>query len=507
MKLPRSTVRDVLNTNLFSWPGHSSDKFSIRHAVEGIQIFGATGSGKSSGSAKKLARAYLENGFGGLILCAKPDERAIWEKYISDAKRDEDKVIFDRNSGLQFNPIRYEMEREGEGAGETLNLVELIMVLYEISRSFSAGGGSSGKDERFWDNAVKRAIARSIDLLYLGNQEVTIESMRKVISTAPNQAEAKQIVEFVQQTRNSSEEEHVKEEAEKALERWKSRSYCVLCLLTALETEDFNDNERSQNDLVQSYFFREFARLVDRTKSIIEESFLGLVEPFNSGLLKEHFSGGVSDELFPEQAYEKGKIIILDFPVKEHLLAGVLAAGIYKYLFQQAMERRRIIDGGNLTPTFLWVDESQFYMSQYDQLFATTARSSLTSIVYLTQNINNYFAAMGNESPEARTKSLLGNLSTKIYHANSDFETNEYASKTIGESFRQMTSLQKQSSNPASPTFSEQLFPQVLTGEFTTLQKGGNPANGYKTEAIITQTGHTWSNKLNYLKVKFDQRE
>ena len=507
MKTPKNTVREVLNTTLFSWPSNSSDKFTIRNAVEGIQIFGATGSGKSSGSAKKIAKSYLENGFGGLVLCAKPDERDVWEKYISDAGRDDDKVIFDLKSGLQFNPVRYEMEREGEGAGETLNLVELIMVLYEISRTFSAGGGSAGKDERFWDNAVKRAIARSIDLLYLGNQEVTIENMRKVISTAPNHQEAKQIVEFVQQTRNPDEQDHVKEEAERALERWKGRSYCVRCLLTALDTEDFNEDERSQNDLVQSYFFREFARLVDRTKSIIEESFMGLVEPFNSGLLKKHFSGGVSPELFPEQAYLEGKIIILDFPVKEFLLAGVLAAGTYKYLFQQAMERRKIEDGGNLTPTFLWVDESQFYLSQYDQLFATTARSSLTSIVYLTQNINNYYAAMGNESPEARTKSLLGNLTTKIYHANSDFETNEYASKAIGERFRQMTSLQKQSSSPASPTFSEQLFHQVLTGDFTTLQKGGNPANGYKTEAIITQTGHTWSNDLNYLKVKFDQRE
>ncbi|MEQ8906036.1 TraM recognition domain-containing protein [Ekhidna sp.] len=507
MKSSKNSVRDVLNTSLFPWPGHSSDKFTVRNAVEGIQIFGATGSGKSSGSAKRIARSYLEHGFGGLVLCAKPDEREVWEKYIKEAGRDHDKLVFDSESGLQFNPIRYEMERDGEGAGQTLNLVELIMVLFEISRNFSAGGGGSGKDERFWDNAVKRAIGRVIDLLYLGNQEVTIENMRKVISTAPNSTEAKQVVEFVQQTRNPEEQEHVIEEANNALERWKSRSYCVRCLLTALDTEDFDKEERSRNDLVQSYFFREFARLADRTKSIVEESFLGLVEYFNSGLLKAHFSGHVSPELFPEQAYLEKKIIILDFPVKEHLLAGVLAAGIYKYLFQQSMERRKIEDNGNLTPVFLWVDESQFYLSQYDQLFATTARSSLTSIVYLTQNINNYYVAMGDDNSEAKTKSLLGNLTTKIYHANSDFETNEYASKAIGERFRQMTSIQKQSSNPASPTFSEQLFPQVLAGDFTTLQKGGNPSNGYKTEAIITQTGHMWSNDLNYLKVKFNQRD
>ena len=77
------------------------------------------------------------------------------------------------------------------------------------------------------------------------------------------------------------------------------------------------------------------------------------------------------DEIRPEETH-KGKIIILDFPVKEYLQTGVYAQGIYKYLWQQATERRD--PNQDLLPVFLWVDESQLFLSDYDQIFQTTAK-------------------------------------------------------------------------------------------------------------------------------------
>lgn len=49
--------------------------FSVRQACEGVQIFGGIGSGKTTGSGEALAKAYLRAGFGGLVLCAKKDEK------------------------------------------------------------------------------------------------------------------------------------------------------------------------------------------------------------------------------------------------------------------------------------------------------------------------------------------------------------------------------------------------------------------------------------------------
>jgi len=42
---------------------------------EFLTLLGPSGSGKTTGSGQALARAFLENGFGGLVLCAKADER------------------------------------------------------------------------------------------------------------------------------------------------------------------------------------------------------------------------------------------------------------------------------------------------------------------------------------------------------------------------------------------------------------------------------------------------
>jgi hypothetical protein len=47
----------------------------IADALTGVAVFGATGSGKTSGPAKHLAYGYLAAGFSGLILCAKKEER------------------------------------------------------------------------------------------------------------------------------------------------------------------------------------------------------------------------------------------------------------------------------------------------------------------------------------------------------------------------------------------------------------------------------------------------
>lgn len=51
----------------------------MRDATEGVQVFGGAGSGKTSCTGYTLGRAYLQAQVGGLILCAKPEERVMWE--------------------------------------------------------------------------------------------------------------------------------------------------------------------------------------------------------------------------------------------------------------------------------------------------------------------------------------------------------------------------------------------------------------------------------------------
>jgi len=74
------------------WPDHQGllalgrDPWRIKDACEGTVIFGGTGSGKTSGSGRALAQSFLGAGFGGLVLCAKPEEPALWRAYAAEAR-------------------------------------------------------------------------------------------------------------------------------------------------------------------------------------------------------------------------------------------------------------------------------------------------------------------------------------------------------------------------------------------------------------------------------------
>ena len=71
------------------------DTWTIGDACEGTQIFGATGSGKTTGSGQAIAKAFLRNNFGGLVLTAKTDECDVWKKYCRETNRIDDLIVFD----------------------------------------------------------------------------------------------------------------------------------------------------------------------------------------------------------------------------------------------------------------------------------------------------------------------------------------------------------------------------------------------------------------------------
>ena len=53
--------------------------WTIRDSVEGVQIFGGIGSGKTSGSGRMIALKYLKAGYGGLVLTVKEEEKSDWD--------------------------------------------------------------------------------------------------------------------------------------------------------------------------------------------------------------------------------------------------------------------------------------------------------------------------------------------------------------------------------------------------------------------------------------------
>lgn len=409
--------------------------------------------------------------------------------------REDDLLIFEEGGEYQFNPLQYELTREGKGAGEVLNLSNLFMAIYKMSNRLSGGGSSGGgANSRFWDGALKRLLNRMIQLLQVSEKELSIANMRKIISSVLLAADA-QII--------TAEETEVE-----AIEKLAKNSFCLECILDAGDNLNQDDeNAVDEYFLIYDYFLREFPNLPDETRPSIVESFLGIAEPFSTGILKKYFAQGLN--LPPEESH-KGKIIVLNFAVKEYLDSGVYSQGIYKLLWQQATERRDV--NKYPTPVFLWVDEAQLFLSDYDQIFQTTARSSRACTVFISQNISNYYVAIGGSNPQFKADSLLGNLGTKIFHSNNDSVTNEWGSKIIGNDFMPMETWTENRKRMAifadtiGKNKSLQYLPQYLPKEFTTLKSGGEINNNI-VEGVVQITGKAWSDGMNFQIVPFEQKK
>ena len=128
----------VMNTPLLAFS--DSDTFTVRHACEGVAVFGATGSGKTSGSGKALAMSFLQSGFGGLVLTVKPDDRQTFTEYAREAGREESVLVFSPDDKYRFNFLDYELHRAGRGGGNTENIVNLFLTVLEAGEQGKSGG-------------------------------------------------------------------------------------------------------------------------------------------------------------------------------------------------------------------------------------------------------------------------------------------------------------------------------------------------------------------------------
>lgn len=470
-----------------------NDLWTIGNAFEGTQIFGATGSGKTSGSGQHIAVSMLKAGFGGLVLTVKTDECELWKKYAKLAGR-EPPIVFGVPSAehpYRFNFLEYERkanEASSDGNSLTDNLVSLFSAVIEVS---SRSSGSQGNQDAYWKQTLKQLLRNAIDMLVYAGERLSFRAIYDVVTSALPQLQPR---------------------ASKEYAAWLEESFCGKCI-KVLESTDDVDPAFQDIALVHTYWTREYPCLAPETRSIIVSYFTSMADPFLRGILRELFSSTSGDmQLNPELTHE-GRVIIIDLPVKQFNELGQFAQTLYKFIWQRAAERRDV-KGGNARPIFLWVDEAQFFVNSNDMLFMTTARSKHVAAVYLTQNISNYYAIMPGDKGKAETDALLGNFNTKIFHANGDSVTNQWASELIGKTLvsrqSRSASVSSQEHQQASSNFSsserDEMDYQVLPVRFTTLKKGG-PDNNLEVSGFIFQTGRVWSSGRNYMELSFTQQE
>lgn len=496
------------------------DPWKVADAVEGTQVFGGTGSGKTTGSGRAIARRFIQAGFGGLVLTAKPDDLLQWVRYLraaglSDrqirerlvvveppgtphpaavrprATEDGEPTSRETERPLElpvcqgFNFLQYEHEA---GNGLTHDIVSLFL------NTMSAGGGVVSRADPYWDEALRELLTHAVDLALCGTDPGTgrpalqLDDLVALIRTAP-------------QSRS-----------EAASPTWRNATTSRCWQLISLATRAAKDGRLPSgrlHDLAQTvdYWLNDFPSLSDRTRSVVVSSFTAKAAGLLRYPLRELLCGTTSTAVsaLPEVTH-RGKIVILNLPVKLYGEVGRFAQTIWKTVWQRATERRvgqLAAEWPAQRPVFLWADEAQYFLTREDALFQQTARSALAATVFLSQNISNYYSALGGDSGKAATDSLLGNLQTKIFHANGDPATNEWAERLFAKHWVELesqgasTGLALAGAAGASTQAGQssqrswQHVPVVEARAFLTMATGG-PRYERAVEAVIAKAGRRW---------------
>ncbi len=461
-----------LNTPLHAFS--PDDYWTINDATQGTSIMGATGSGKTSGSGAALAKSFLRAGLGGLVMCAKPEERELWEQYARETGRLQSLVVFSPNGyrynehgekvekQWRFNFLNYELNRAGRGGGLTENLVNLLTRVTELAEGTHDIAGK----EQFWERSMRQLIRNGIDILSLSQGAIILKDLIRFIRDAPINHE--QIDD----------------------PKWKEESFCAKCILEAAGKEK---TPREQNDfeMAADYWLREFPNLGDRTRSSIVATFTSVADQLLHGLAWELLCTDTT--IVPEVTFKNAAVIILDLPIQQFQELGRITQGIFKFMWQRAILRRD--PKSDPRPVFLWADEAQNFVSSFDYQYQAVARSARACTVYMTQNISNYYAVLGGANSHDEAHALLGNFQTKIFHANGDSATNMFAADMIGQDWQFAGSFGvSQGDQGASRTGGGSMsvqykyFPHL----FTRLLKGG-PENNLKVQGVVFQGGRVWN--------------
>jgi type IV secretory pathway TraG/TraD family ATPase VirD4 len=422
-----------------------SKAFSLDQAFRGIKIYGANGSGKTSGFARVIATSYLDHGFGGLVLCAKGDNDELnnWESMTKDMERSRSLIHFGpKNKDKQycFNILEFVRTLTDNKNESQANLVAVLKMISNNLQS-----GKLSQTDSFWDGVTDQYLTHLLTITFSANQNkpLTFERLNDVF----------QIVQQNAEDING-----------------------IIIDPTAKDVKKASD-----------FFITEFPAINEKTRSIIVAAVSTLLFKFNTGLLKELFGG--DGNIDPRWTFG-GAVIVINVPTHEYQEIGKTANLIWKYAFQKACTTRKSIRGFQ-RPVFLWADEAQEFIHPDDAKFQAVARSSRCATVYITQNIAGLRLTLGSGAmAQDAIESIESNLLTTIFHQNVHAETNKFASNSIGTKKVKVTSRTSKGvwSKEVSESTVEKMVPIFNHETFTDLKSGGHNSNNL-VEAIVYVPG------------------
>ncbi len=393
---------------------------------------------------------------------------------------------------LRLDMLAYESQQPGEGGRQIENLLNFFKNLVSV---LSRRRGQIATPS-FWQSTGDQLLRNLLSCFLAADMPATIDGLSQFLVSAPPNAAAA------------------------ADPAWRQLPTFGHCLAEVERLATTPERQRTYQ-ILREYWLHYYPTLASETRSCIAIGFSAMVDALRSPEI--HKLIGSQTTITPESIFN-GSIIIVNLPINQFHEAGLLVQTAWKYLFQRAALRRpdKAL-GDRCRPVFLWEDECQNFLIDYDAEFNRVARDRRVARVMISQNINNFYDAFGGgDAARVKAESILGTLNTRIFHANGDLATNEWASKSIGtrEKHFQETSttppqyqgvnivhkmLHGLFSKPSVTTTNRRVRePHIHPHEFAGLVPGG-ARSGMMTQAFITQVGRVHSNGLPYDNIHFNQ--
>lgn len=373
------------------------DWITLGQALLSIIIFGATGSGKTSGPFQYIIRALMRVRCGGLFLCVKQDAAESYRRWAKEEGREADVINFSIGSGHGFNFLQYlSNQRTDPGL-----IVE--MVVYVLMETLDILSRHTMREDRFFREAAKELFRNICLVLYIAEGSIRLEALAEMLSNVPRDAN---------QARSTST--YFGQMLEKA---WKNAAG------TPLE---------AQMTAVIRFFTVDWANYAIETRESIRATAQVLINELTHPPLVNLF--GRETTVTPDDVHA-GKLIIVDIPIHFHQRVGQIAATIFKTSVQRETLARRernegVTDESKIRTIFIAGDEAHELVTRGDETFVSSCRELRGITVYATQTINNFVKQL--EKPTTLT--LLAGLRTRFIARTEDADTANWVRDTLGQS-------------------------------------------------------------------------
>lgn len=278
-----------------------SEVFTLSTAFRGVKIYGATGSGKSSGFGAVLGCAYLEHGFGGLVLCAKADNDELnhWVNLSKITSREKSLIHFgikNTDHNLSLNII--EFLRTLNGNDTTDFQINIVTILKQITNNFRDQKVSNS--DGFWDGVIEQYLTHliTIALVKYRDSQITFEVLFSLFKALNCNTPFDELI------------------------------------------PDFEHEIAINNDLKLAlhFFSDELQSLNEKTKSIVITALSSMLFKFNVGILKKLF--GSQGNITPKWIMN-GAVIVVNMPTEEYGEIGKICNLLWKFAFQKAVQNRK----------------------------------------------------------------------------------------------------------------------------------------------------------------------